>query len=51
MTFQNLGASRDGFNDGFYLRELAKRMLDDRLKREDFLQSRSLVKPLGMPCS
>jgi len=37
MTFQNLSASRDASNGGFYLRALAKRMLDDRLKRENFL--------------
>lgn len=37
MSFQNLGAFRISSHDGFHLRALAKRMLNDRLKREEFL--------------
>ena len=37
MSFQSLGASGISFHDGVYLRALAKRMLNDRLKREEFL--------------
>ena len=37
MTFQRFGLSKNAFHDGFYLRALALRMLDDRVKRENFL--------------
>lgn len=37
MSHQNLGAARTSFHDGFYLRALAKRMLNDRLRRKEFL--------------
>lgn len=39
MSFQALSSSGSSFNDDFYLRALAKRMLNDRVKREDFLPS------------
>ena len=39
MSFQALSGSGTSFSDDFYLRALAKRMLNDRVKREDFLPS------------
>lgn len=37
MSFQNSNVSGTSFHDGFYLRALAKRMLNDRMRRDEFL--------------